>query len=340
MRSAPIVIIAATVAVAAPLWTTQTSGVMATLRGVSAVNDRIAWASGSGNTILHTTDGGTTWEKIASPSPDRLDFRDVDAIDERTAYLLSIGSGPASRIFKTTDAGQTWTLQLANDNPKAFFDAMAFWDRDHGLVIGDSIDGEFYLLMTLNGGVTWARVPPDRLGPALPNEGAFAASGTNVATMGSDAWIGTGAGPRARVLHTPDRGRTWSIAETPLPSGASSGIFSVAFRDATHGIVVGGDYRKESDAVDNAAVTSDGGATWSLVRDRGLSGFRSVVAWLPRTPGAVIALGPSGADWSLDEGRSWMRLEAEGFDTVSVAPGGSVAWAAGQGGRISKLTPR
>src|SRR3954465_9965809 len=120
-----------------PTWTLQTSGVTARLRGVTAVNNRVAWASGSGSTVLRTEDGGAIWKKLTVTS-EALDFRDIDAIDENTAYVLSIGNGAASRIYKTTDRGTTWTAQFQNPDPKAFLDAMSFWDVDHGLVIGDS----------------------------------------------------------------------------------------------------------------------------------------------------------------------------------------------------------
>src|SRR5438045_4882435 len=90
-----------------PSWTLQTSGVNARLRGVSAVNNRAAWASGSGSTVLRTEDGGAIWKKLTVTS-DALDFRDIDAINEKTAYVLSIGNGAASRIYKTTDGGTTW----------------------------------------------------------------------------------------------------------------------------------------------------------------------------------------------------------------------------------------
>ena len=119
--------------------------------------------------------------------------------------------------------------------------------------------------------------------------------------------LALGAAAKARVLYTHDRGRTWKIAETPLASGASAGIFSVAFRDAKHGVVVGGDYTKEKDAVNNLAVTNDGGATWTLVK--GLNGFRSVVAYVPGMKTALVAVGPSGADYSVDDGRTWIQLD-------------------------------
>ncbi|HUS11928.1 MAG TPA: hypothetical protein VMZ30_15795 [Pyrinomonadaceae bacterium] len=326
---------------AIPQWVLQTSGVTARLRGVSAVSERVVWASGSESTVLRSTDGGATWKKL-TVTTDALDFRDIDAVDAGTAYVLSIGNGTASRIYKTTDAGATWTLQFKNDDPKAFYDAMSFWGPHHGLVIGDSIDGQFCIMTTENGGKTWVRVPASALPPALENEGAFAASGTNISVFGkSHAWIGTGAGAKARVLRTVDGGHTWKIAETPLTAGASAGIFSVAFRDAKHGVVVGGDYRKENEAVDNLAVTSDGGVTWTLVK--GLTGFRSVVAYEPDAhTGTLVALGPSDADYSTDDGRTWKALAGPGFDTLSFAPvrgpgGRPIAFAAGARGTIGKL---
>ncbi len=327
--------------VASLQWTVQESGVTARLRGVSAVNDRVAWASGSEGTVLRTIDGGATWKKLAVTT-DKLDFRDIDAFDESTAYVLSIGNGPASRVYKTTDGGVTWTLKFRNEDPRAFYDAMSFWDRDHGIVIGDSIDGQFCILTTQDGGRNWTRVPAIALPRALENEGAFAASGTNIALFGrTHAWIGTGAAQRARVLRTTDRGRTWSIADTPLLAGPSAGIFSIAFRDVRNGIVAGGDYTKETEAVDNLAMTSDGGVTWKLVK--GLSGYRSAVAYVPgMKTHALVAVGPSGIDYSLDGGLTWTKSEIpSGFDTLSFARGNfrgaAVGWAAGAHGNIARL---
>jgi photosystem II stability/assembly factor-like uncharacterized protein len=320
---------------ATPHWTMQTSGVSVRLRGVSAVSESVAWASGAGATVLRTIDGGTTWQKL-KVTDDPLDFRDIDAVDAQTAYALSIGNGPASRIYKTTDAGQTWQLQFKNEDPKAFLDAMTFWDATHGIVFGDSVDLQLYILTTSDGGRTWSRVPTANLPPAQGNEGAFAASGTNIAVIGnSHAWIGTGAAAKSRVLRTSDGGRTWAIADTPLASGPSTGIFSIAFRDEKHGVVVGGDYQKEKEAVNNMAVTSDGGVTWTLVK--GLSGFRSVVAYVPGTK-TLIALGPSGGDYSTDDGRTWTPIDGPGFDTFSFVPGKQVGWGAGDKGKIGRLT--
>jgi photosystem II stability/assembly factor-like uncharacterized protein len=326
-----------------PAWTLQTSGVNVSLRGVSAVNDQVAWASGQRGTVLRTVDGGSVWEAKPVDGAAQLDFRDVDAFSDQVAYALSIGPGDASRIYKTIDGGESWTPQFTNTDPAAFFDAMAFWDEQHGIAVSDTVDGAFVVIATDDGGATWTRIPPDRFPPALPNEGYFAASGTNVAVWGSShVWLGTGAADTARVLRSADRGRTWQVAATPLAAGPTSGIYSIAFRDAMTGLVVGGNYEQAGTAVDNIAITADGGATWTLVRGpddapSALSGFRSVVAWRPGTS-AVVAVGPTGTDLSTDDGRTWTPVPGPGFHTFSFAPDGARGWAAGSFGRIGVLS--
>lgn len=340
--TAVVVVVAVAVGSAATMWTPQTSGVASTLRGASAVSEKVAWVTGSAATVLRTDDGGATWVKQTvnqDVGAARLDFRDIDAIDAKTAYVLSIGNGPSSRIYRTNDGGATWALQFRNEDPKGFYDAMSFWDVDHGLVIGDSIDGKFQILITENGGKTWAKIPDSALPPASGTEGAFAGSGTNIAVYGkNDAWIGTNGSAKSHVLHTADRGKTWTIADTPIVANESTGIFSVAFRDALHGVAVGGDYKKEKEGVDNAAITSDGGKTWTLVK---VSGFRSVVRYIPGAPTSLIAVGPQGADMSTDDGKTWTPVEIPapmtGWHTLSLSPNGKVGFAAGGRGTVARL---
>lgn len=315
-------------------WTTLTSGVTARLRGVSAVSARVVWASGAEGTLLRTTDGGVTWRRLSIAGTATLDFRDIDAIDDDTAFALSIGPGDQSRIYRTDDGGATWSEQFVNRDQSAFFDAMAFWDAQRGVAFSDSAERIFHAISTGDGGRTWTRVSRSAMPPALDNEGAFAASGTNVAVIAPNlVWIGTGAAARSRVLRSSDGGRTWQVADTPLAAGPSAGIFSVAFADRRLGIVVGGDYKAERAAVDNAAVTTDGGATWRLVT--GLSGFRSVVAYLDAS--RLIAVGPSGADYSADGGATWTPVPGPGYHAFSVAPGGAVGFGVGEHGAIGRL---
>jgi photosystem II stability/assembly factor-like uncharacterized protein len=329
VRTLTVLLVAALAAVrVAPL----SSGVMVRLRGVSAVSSSVAWASGAGGSILRTVDGGRTWQPRPIPTTDGADFRDVDAFSDRVAFVLSIGSGESSRIYRTVDGGEHWDLQFANTDPKVFLDAMTFADSTHGVAFSDSVDGAFVVLTTSDGR-NWRRIPADRLPAALPGEGAFAASGSNIAMVGHESiWIGTTA---SRVLRSLDGGRTWSVTATPLATGTATGIFSIAFRDRDHGIVVGGNYQREQDAIDNAAITTDAGRTWTLVK--GLGGFRSAVAWLPAPANTLIAVGPSGMDLSHDDGRSWTAVGTDGFDAIGVVPKGTAAYASGSGGRIARL---
>jgi len=208
----------------AQTWIMQDSHTTASMRGVSAVNKDVAWASGTGGTFLRTADGGQTWSAGQVPGAEKLDFRDVQAVDVRTAYLLSIGTGELSRVYKTTDAGAHWTLQLTNPDAKGFFDCFAFWDARHGALVGDPVDGHLVVMTTADGGEHWVR----RETPAaVAGEGAFAASGTCIAASGTrDLWFATGGAGGARVFHSTDSGETWTVATTPIRNdAAAAGIF-------------------------------------------------------------------------------------------------------------------
>jgi photosystem II stability/assembly factor-like uncharacterized protein len=217
-------------------FTIQESHTTENLRGLSAVNARIIWASGAHGTYLRTTDGGNTWHAAQVPGAQQLDFRDVKAFSANLAYLLSAGPGDQSRIYKTTNAGKSWTLQFTNKDPNGFYDCMAFWDRNHGIVLGDPVNGKFELMTTEDGGRNWKSIPSYGLPSAIDGEGAFAASGTCIAVQGrTNAWFASG-GKAARVFRSGDAGRSWTVAETPIIHGKdSSGIFSIAFADARHG---------------------------------------------------------------------------------------------------------
>jgi photosystem II stability/assembly factor-like uncharacterized protein len=320
-------------------WLAQESGTRVRLRGVSAVSREVAWASGDRGTYARTTDGGRTWRAGVVPGAEELDFRDVDAFDAETAYLLAIGPGDKSRIYKTTDGGRTWAMQFRSARPNAFFDAMAFWDRDHGIAMSDPVDGKFLIIRTADGGRSWTEVSPAGMPPALEGEGGFAASGTCIAVWGrSHVWFGTGGPGGARVFRSSDGGRTWEASTTPLVAGASAGVFSVAFTDARRGVVVGGDYAKEQEAGANVAVTNDGGKTWELAAGRRPNGYRSCVAVVRRgRTHALVAVGPNGADYSHDGGRTWVAHGAEGFHSASFARD-ATGWAVGEGGRIARAT--
>lgn len=322
-----------------PRWEMQKSGTTASLRGVCAVSSTMAWVSGSNGTYLRTTDGGKIWKTGIIPGASSLDFRDIQAFDSDTALVISAGA--AAKIYKTTDGGKTWKEKYSNDKPGVFFDSMAFRDEKNGFAFSDPVNNHFLLIVTEDSGETWRQVPAKNIPPPLPEEAGFAASGTCVAVQGKfNAWFCTG-GAAARVFRSIDKGKTWTAARTPMICGKSSeGIFSIAFRDAKNGVIVGGDYKAEEQNQKNAAITTDGGLTWQLVEDEQPTGFRECVVYIPGTGGQMlITVGPSGSDYSMDGGRTWKNFDTTGFHSVSFPPGsraGPVGWAVGAGGRIAK----
>jgi len=314
--------------------TQQNSRTDVQLRGISAVSAKVAWASGAKGTVLRTIDGGATWETLVIAGADSLDFRDIQAFDQNTAFVLSIGPGDQSRIYKTSDGGKIWQRQFTNSDPKAFYDCFAFWDSTHGIAVSDSVDGKFPLIATADG-MTWNPVAVKNMPVALPNEGAFAASGTCIATFGkSDVWFGTG-GPTARVFHSADRGKNWTVAETPIIHGAASqGVFSLAFWTAKDGVAVGGDYKEPAKAEKTAAFTHDGGKTWTLAT-KPPQGYRSAVA--VGASHILVAVGTSGADISHDFGASWSPMFKEDLNALALI--GNSGWAVGPAGKIVAVRP-
>ena len=288
----PLTLILAGAAAAQSVPRAEISRTTESLRGVSAVSRDVAWASGTHGTYVKTTDGGRTWAPAQVVDAAALDFRAIVGFSADEAFLMSAGPGEQSRVYHTSDGGKSWQLQFTNTNPKGFFDSMAFWDPKHGVVLGDPIPDEsgklkFEVLLTEDGH-TWHQLPPAQLPEAQPGEGAFAASNSCIAVLrGSvskssasaprqpsdksalapsdpNIWFATG-GKIARVFHSPDRGQTWQVFDTPIIHGPeSAGIFSIAFRDELHGAIAGGDYKRPRDDGPNLAFTDDGGKTWTL----------------------------------------------------------------------------
>jgi photosystem II stability/assembly factor-like uncharacterized protein len=317
-----------------PAWHLLDTGVTARLRGLSPVSSRVVWASGSAGTVIRTVDGGQTWRRVGPAGAADLQFRDIEAFDANHAVALSIGEGELSRVYRTADGGRTWTETFRNTDPAAFYDCLAFSDRRHGLALSDPAGGPFRILSTSDGGRSWRVLPTEGMPPALAGEFAFAASGTCLVAEEDHAWFATGGGAAARVFRTDNRGRAWRVADTPVPSGASAGIYSLAVRDARHLIAVGGDFAAPTVAPDAAAVSRDSGRTWrGAVTEPGE--YRSGAAWRPRT-GAALAVGPTGSDISNDGGLTWHRFDTGSFDAVACAPDGA-CWASGEQGRLAEL---
>lgn len=317
-------------------WTALTSGTTASLRGLSVVDARTAWASGTKGTVVRTTDGGTTWEVRAVAGAEALDLRSIHARSARDAVVASTNG----RIYRTNDGGASWMLEYQASDTSVFLDAIGFWDDRNGMALGDPMNGRFFLLVTRDGGDTWHEPPLDQRPVAEKGEAAFAASGSSLLLQGAAdsmvAWIGTGGGA-ARVHRSVQRGTSWIAYATPMRQGGSAeGIFSLAAIPGGGFVAVGGEYT-QNDSTRANAVSSRDGLSWTLIGGEGPRGYRSGVAFAKVGDAVVgVAVGPGGSDISRDGGTYWSAFDATGFHAVRASRDG-IFYASGSGGRLARF---
>jgi photosystem II stability/assembly factor-like uncharacterized protein len=338
---AALIVLVAPMAPAAAQWTPVASPTDVELRGLSVVSPNVVWASGQRGTVVRTIDGGRTWSRDTIPGAGGLDLRAIAATSPLVAHAVSIGD--SSRIYRTADGGRSWSLRWSATRKGTFLDAIRFWDARNGIAMSDPVDGRFLLLTTADGGESWQEIPASAMPPALEGEGGFAASGSCLTVAGhADVWFASGGAAAARVYHSADRGRTWTVHDTPIRAGAASaGIFSIAFHDARNGVIAGGDYQKPALRGRNLALTRDGGRTWTLADSASSpAGYRSAVTYLPGiTRAGLVAVGLSGTDVSRDRGATWTNVDTVAYNSVAFATP-TRGWAVGPKGRIARWTAK
>jgi photosystem II stability/assembly factor-like uncharacterized protein len=319
-------------------WNLKPTNSTQQFRGLSPVSKDVVWISGTDSTVLLTTNGGTTWSNVsptlAPENSTTFQFRDIEAFSHKSAVVLSIGEGNASRIYRTVDGGKNWKPTFINVEPTAFYDCMAFENRNHGLAMSDPVDGKFRLIETWDGGATWNIVPSEGIPAALTGEFGFAASGTCIEAAAGRWYVASGGVDPGRIFRSDD-GHKWKVANSSIAGGAAAGVFSVRFRDRKNGIAVGGDYEKPAGNVNNAAWSKDGGKTWYKAESFP-GGYRSGVSWVPGRGHIAVAVGTSGSDITYDGGRNWQAIENGTFDAVECVSN-NICWASGSSGRVARL---
>ena len=300
--------------------------VSSSVRAIEVVDENTVWFTGSKGHIGYTEDAGKTWV-IDSLKVDslNLEFRSI-AVTGNSVLILSVAS-PAL-LFESSDKGKNWNLVYKEEDPKAFYDAMTFWDDQNGIAIGDPTDGCLSIIITRDGGKSWSKLSCDRLPTSTEGEAAFAASNTNVVTYADHAWIVTG-GASARVFKSLDKGENWSVYNTPIAQGGKmTGIFSVDFFNEKEGIIFGGNWEDKSDFKKSKALTTDGGKSWNLID--GKPGYMSCVQYIPGTKGeGIVACGSEGLAISKDGGQHWDVISDKGFYSIRMERSGTFAWLSG-----------
>ncbi len=301
------------------------------IRAIEIMGNSLAFAANKGTFGTLELNTGTVRTNIEKYHTYIPEFRSV-AFNATDFFMLSVGN-PAL-LYKTGEDGKM-DLVYKEEGEGVFYDAMTFWNNREGIAIGDSVNGCLSIIITRDGGHHWMKIPCSELPAGIKGEGAFAASNTNIKTIGDKAWIATTSG---RILFSPDKGKTWKSFQTPIINeDEAEGIYSIDFWDENLGVAIGGDYTKPEVNTANKAITKDGGKTWKLLADGQHPEYKSCIRFVPGSKGQeIVALGFTGISYSSDMGSTWKKLSDAPFYTIRFQ-NDSVAYAAGKNS-IAKLT--
>ena len=310
-----------------------TTGTKTSIRGLSVVNDHVVWVSGSNGTVGKTTNGGKNWKWMTVKGFEKSDFRDIEAFDAATAVIMSVAE-PAY-ILKTIDGGENWKVVYENKTKGMFLDAMEFWNEYAGIVIGDPIDGKFFVSRSFDGGSTWQDIPFDKRPVADSGEACFAASGTNIRALDRDEAVFVSGGIRSRIF-TKNNPVTLPIIQGKETTGANSVAVwdNVKLKGGKRMIVVGGDFNADSSNTKNCFYTNDRGKSWQAASTPP-HGYRSCVEYFSKKD--VFSCGLNGVDYSLDGGKNWKWISKEGFHVCRMAKLGTAVYLAGSNGKIGRI---
>ena len=303
------------------------------LRAIHAVDDKIIWTSGSQGQVYLSEDGGENWIPRPVPGCADTEFRSLHAWDAQHALVFDVS--PQGRAFMTSDAGASWELVYHSPLEGAFFNSLKFANDKQGIAISDPIDEQVFVLQTEDGGLKWKRLPT--LPPSDQGEINFAASNTCIEYLPSgQVYIVTG-GSRSRILSSSDHGYTWSFMDTPMLTGASAGLFSVSFATPETGVAVGGDFNEVDRDGCRAIFSEDGGNTWHKAETMPAA-YRSCVVAIDKE--FHFAIGKTGCDYSVDQGKNWTFIDSTGYYTASAVQGENIIYLAGSDGRVGRVIVR
>lgn len=295
------------------------------IRAIEIVNDSsIVYAGSKGDLGILTSSGKFIGTRTIITDTIIPHFR---ALAYTKNAVLALNIGNPALLYKYQN--NQLEIVYKEENEKVFYDAMQFFDALNGIAMGDPTDNCLSILITRDGGNSWGKIPCENLPEITDGEAAYAASNTNIAIVGKNAWIVTG-GKKARVFHTSDMGLTWNVYNTPIVQGKSTtGIYSVDFYNEKQGIICGGDYLDKFGSSANKAITNDGGKTWQVVSENLPPKYVCCVQYVPDTDGKeVFAVSTNGIFYSNNYGKQWKKVSDEGFYAIRIY-NRNIAWLSG-----------
>ncbi len=315
-------------------------------RGLSVVDNKVIWASGTKGMVVKSIDGGTTFQAMKVNDCSTCDFRDIEAFDEKTAVIIS--SGEIAKAYKTMDGGTTWKMVLHDTTKNSFLDGVDFFsDGQTGFIYGDPTGkikkglSFFALYKTIDGGNTWKKEKVKQTLKA--GEASFASSGTGICVLGSRHFAIVSGGKASHIyILDKELKRTYKLSPPILQGKESTGINSIVISPNQKSImVVGGDFSDKLNATDNCFYSQQHFLLKSktplpfIAPTNKLSGYKSCVTFL--NDNIVFATGTSGTDVSMDGGASWQKVNDVSYHVCKLSKKEKLMVFAGSRGRIGML---
>ncbi|TSJ47632.1 sialidase family protein [Fluviicola chungangensis] len=228
------------------------------------------------------------------------EFRDI-VVNKDT--IFAIVSGDIGMVYK----GNLESATPIFNEKGIFLDDISLF-KNEVIILGDPVDGTFFFRKRTPESNTFLELDQKVKSDYL--EGCYAASGTCAQYLNPDTYFFVSGGDTSARFHYMDlwSKRTVSV-DLPMKTGEGAGPFSLFFWDPIHGVIVGGDYRKNTEASKNACYTTDGGKTW-IASEIFPNGYRSCVTGNKKL---LFSCGTTGIDYSKDGGITWHFLMKGNF---------------------------
>lgn len=304
-------------------------------RGLSVVDNYVFWVSGNQGTIGYSLNGAKTFIWVNPPGFEDRDFRDIEALDYKTALAIAIGE-PAV-ILKTTDNGKNWKVVYEDDQKGVFLDDISFSisNPQNGIVLGDPINGEPYILTTQDAGETWTKMPASEIPDFKEGEAFFAASGSNSYAFDFNSFFMVTGGSQSSLKVKSIQNHSVSLPKTDSQTSGANGM-DYSYKGG-FGMIAGGDFEKPYSSENNLFLFQ-----WVPNQAPTISqpqtpptGYKSGVAILDSKK--AISCGLMGVDFSDDQGKNWKLITSIPFNTCKQGKIGNKVYLVGPQGRIGHL---
>ncbi len=287
-------------------WNPSSFGQDSWVYDMSVVSDSVVWAKDSNaDSISITTNGGASWISKPLPIPNGYlrAAGGICALSATKAYYI-LSTSDSKGIYVTLDGGDNWTKQSTGFNQSSLFpDIIHFWNDNEGVAIGDA-SPNFEIYTTSNGGVQWnqvtnANMPNGNSEGTYNNQDAFRIAGNSIFFL-------TGS---ARVFKSLDKGKTWSVVNTPFHNAIDS-VITFDFKDNSNGLI---SYCSNDGIHHKMYKTTNGGQTWDSIST---NNFYQRIKYI-QTANAYFSINiKGGLSYSCDNGNTWTSVTY--FDGVKL----------------------